>query len=146
MAGKKGTKNISEKEFDSVKLMQKAKLSKNQIAKITDRGWSSVDHMFQADTWKDFLEQRKARHDAIRLRRNGNTVLLEDNVPAPSELRGGVDKPLPTTPMLIDINNNLNQLINDFGTLMVAVNSLLEAEDRRQASEKVAGWKFGRSR
>lgn len=52
-------KYVREKEYNNIKLMQRAQLSTKEVAKITDRSKPTVKRIFDSNTWEDYQNENK---------------------------------------------------------------------------------------
>jgi hypothetical protein len=57
-------KFMHEKEFENIKLMQKAGLTPNQVKKISDRSTGTLSCIWRAETFEDYKKLRSPRPKA----------------------------------------------------------------------------------
>jgi hypothetical protein len=120
MAGKKGTKNFTEKEFKQVKTLQGVGLSQAQARKITGRSNNTVWHSFNSKNFTEYKNRTKTRRKS-KTGVSGSTFVVR-----PQE--------------------DVQLIIDHLRALDAKVTAVLERMDAKEASEKVNGWRFGRSR
>lgn len=125
-------KNISEKEFGEIKVFQSYGIKVSKVSEMSGRGQQTIGRIFRAKDYVGYQELRDAHTNYQKKRKAVST-----------ELRQGKDRPVPTTPLLLEVASDLKEALNRLDHLALAVNVLLEAENEKQASTKVSRWKFG---
>lgn len=133
----KRRKYLTEAEFKQIKALQEVGLSVAKTARVVDRSQGAVASVFKAASLKEHLRLQSARR---------SKYYTPKEAPVQTELKGGHDVPVPSSPMLVEILSNVRDLAADMSQVIIALNSLIEAEEQRVSAAKVNGWRFGRSR
>lgn len=118
MAGVKGTKRLSEAEFNKIKKLQDAGLSVGVTVKVTGRSWSSVHGVYNASSLKEY----RSKNAAARRR-----------YPSTNKAEANTDNVRPAEDMELVISklNNLESCMNE----------LLQIFRDKEAKANVAFWK-----
>jgi hypothetical protein len=131
MSGRKGTKNINQREFDQLKAMVNLGLTAKQLHDISGRSPNTLSMIRQSENFEQYKVVREAATKRYR---------PSPEVKAFSEATDSVNA-ASTTPELVEALNDLSQAMN---ALAVSWNGLSDKMD--DVLETKRPWMFGQKR
>jgi IS30 family transposase len=75
MAGVKGTKHLTEEEFNNIKSLKNAGISNSMIAKVIKRSNHIINEIGKIETFDEFREFQRARREEYRTRKEAEIIL-----------------------------------------------------------------------
>lgn len=127
MSGKTGKKHLSNKDYETIKLLKEAGVATKMIKDITGRSASTICLIAKSESFEDYRLTLAASRKPKTL------------VPPLQEPE--IDNKI--SPLTLDIKNNTELILDRLGNVENAVNILLEIWNEKQSNERVNKWRFG---
>lgn len=119
--GAKGRKNLTEKEFEQIKVLKGAGLKNKQIAEFTRRSVGTVGVLVRFDKFQDYQEYNRQR-------------LLKKPQPRLSAVT--FNQP----------PEDIKLILEKIGTIELLLNELVNHITEKESTAKLNKWRFGGSR
>jgi hypothetical protein len=147
MAGVKGTKHLTEEEFNNIKSLKNAGISNSMIAKVIKRSNHIINEIGKIETFDEFREFQRARREEYRTRKEAENHIEVQPLPSSSLfLQESEAFNIPKEDRVPEVDKDSQKLLNRLDNIQLALNRLVELEEARQGVEKHNAWRFGRSR
>jgi hypothetical protein len=125
--GVKGTKNVTEAEFDNLKMLLKAGLANKQIKMVTNRSFFTIGRVKQASDFKDYKE----------ITASFKKKPAPEPLPEPTLVM--MENELPETPTHVE---DLVAIFDKLANIEAKLDILLQLEGEKRDHAKVNRWKL----